>query len=299
MKLIDFEKQLITEKELSKLYTFNTNQLGLEKYHCRKYIDYDLLNELIDELSTYDTIYLELADEVQLVKTLYEKCLSYFIKYNQAVNNLEMYFHYNGVFFKICFNGYLNNEMNNIMMIKVNESDFENFFDLSSKYTSFNSLMDVIISYQQMINNALDIYKDNITYKPNRYSFEKIVEVDSTDKYDENYSFTKYEMNQIRDWQKKHREKNHPEGDTYQGAIGVERFKYDLASTSIGMIKRCYCETCQEKYEQESKQYTTEDFLKNISMTSKELKKDSSYRNKMLKELKDKWDYECDFSTLG
>ena len=74
----------------------------------------------------------------------------------------------------------------------------------------------------------------------------------------------------ISDLQKNHRIKNHPEGETYQGVVGVERFSYTLLGTSIGMIRNCFCESCREKYEEE--------------------------RCKKLDELRKKWDYQIDFS---
>ena len=112
--------------------------------------------------------------------------------------------------------------------------------------------------------------KDFISDLQENLSFVPTIKVISDIEYDPAHSFTVEEMKQIKEWQKNHRIKNHPEGETYQGAVGVERFSYTLQGTSIGMIRNCFCESCREKYEEE--------------------------RCKKLDELRKKWDYQIDFS---
>lgn len=143
--------------------------------------------------------------------------------------------------------------------------------------------------------NGEEVYmKDFISDLQENLSFVPIIKVEKEIEYDPGHSFTVEEMNQIRKWQKAHRAKNHPEGETYQGAVGVERFEYTLLGTSLGMIKNCFCKSCKEKYDEESKPYTTitmEEFLRinppKYSYEEKEQK---------LSELRKKWDYEIDFS---
>ena len=136
--------------------------------------------------------------------------------------------------------------------------------------------------------------KDFISDLKENLSFVPVIKPCKEIEYDPGHSFTVDEMNQIEEWQKKHRTKNHPEGDTYQGAVGVERFKYTLLGTSIGMIRKCFCKSCKEKYEKESAPYTTstiEEFLR-----LKKPKYSSEEKSKKLEELRKKWDYEIDFS---
>ena len=101
-------------------------------------------------------------------------------------------------------------------------------------------------------------------------------------------------MNKIKEWQKQHRLANHPEGDTYQGAVAVERFKYTLLGTSIGMIRNCFCKSCREKYEEESKPYTTGSLEELTGKVKPKYSREE--RRKKLDELRKKWDYEIDFS---
>ena len=144
-------------------------------------------------------------------------------------------------------------------------------------------------------NAGNEVYmKDFISDLQENLSFVPVIKARKEIEYDPGHSFTVDEMNQIIKWQKKHREKNHPEGDTYQGAVGVERFEYTLLGTSLGMIKNCFCKSCREKYDKESQPYTTcsiEEFLR-----LKKPKYSSEEKSKKLKELRDKWDYEIDFS---
>ena len=98
----------------------------------------------------------------------------------------------------------------------------------------------------------------------------------------------------ISDLQKNHRIKNHPEGETYQGVVGVERFSYTLLGTSIGMIRNCFCESCREKYEEESKEYTTTSM--EVFLRKEKPKYSEEERCKKLDELRKKWDYQIDFS---
>ena len=111
-----------------------------------------------------------------------------------------------------------------------------------------------------------EIYmKDFISDLQENLSFVPIIKAEKETEYDPGHSFTVEEMTKIKKWQKQHRAKNHPEGETYQGAVGVERFEYTLLGTSLGMIKNCFCKTCKEKYDEESKPYTTitmEEFLR-------------------------------------
>ena len=143
--------------------------------------------------------------------------------------------------------------------------------------------------------NGEEVYmKDFISDLQENLSFVPIIKVGKEIEYDPGHSFTVEEMNQIRKWQKAHRSKNHPEGETYQGAVGVERFEYTLLGTSLGMIKNCFCKSCKEKYEEESKPYTTitmEEFLR-----IKKPKYSYEEKEKKLSELREKWDYEIDFS---
>ena len=117
--------------------------------------------------------------------------------------------------------------------------------------------------------------------------------------YDPRYSFTKEEVEKAKNWQIAHRQKNHPEGETYQGAIGVERFKWEMYATSIGMIRRCYCATCEKKYFEEEKvvdpPVTMEEIL---GGTKEERIARNQKRRDARKALEEKWDYECDFSDL-
>ena len=112
--------------------------------------------------------------------------------------------------------------------------------------------------------------KDFISDLQENLSFVPTIKVINDIEYDPARSFTVEKMKQIKEWQKNHRIKNHPEGETYQGAVGVERFSYTLLGASIGMIRNCFCESCREKYEEE--------------------------RCKKLDELRKKWDYQIDFS---
>ena len=140
-----------------------------------------------------------------------------------------------------------------------------------------------------------EIYmKDFISDLQENLSFVPIIKVEKETEYDPGHSFTVEEMTKIKKWQKQHRAKNHPEGETYQGAVGVERFEYTLLGTSLGMIKNCFCKTCKEKYDEESKPYTTitmEEFLR-----IKPPKYSYEEKEQTLSELRKKWDYEIDFS---
>lgn len=119
------------------------------------------------------------------------------------------------------------------------------------------------------------------------------------EEFDPHYSFTKKEVEQVKKWQKKHRKKNHPEGNTYQGAVGVERFKWEIYATSIGMVRRCFCESCEKKYFEEEKIIDPPTKMEEIfSMTEKEKEKRKKESKKAREELKKKWDYECDFSDF-
>ena len=60
------------------------------------------------------------------------------------------------------------------------------------------------------------------------------------------------------------------------------------------MIKNCFCKSCNEKYDKESKPYTTitmEEFLR-----IKPPKYSYEEKEQKLSELRKKWDYEIDFS---
>ena len=144
-------------------------------------------------------------------------------------------------------------------------------------------------------NTGDEIYmNDFISDLQENLSFVPVIKACKEIEYDPEHSFTVDEMDQIKKWQKNHRAKNHPEGDTYQGAVGVERFEYTLLGTSIGMIRNCSCKSCRERYEEESKPYTTgslEEFLGH-----KKEKYSSEERRKKIEELRRKWDYEIDFS---
>lgn len=126
--------------------------------------------------------------------------------------------------------------------------------------------------------------------------FVPTIKVENDVEYDPNYSFTVDEMKQIKEWQENHRIKNHPEGETYQGAVGVERFEYTLLGTSIGMIRNCFCKSCRDKYEEESKEYTTGSIEELVGKVKPKYSPEE--RRKKLAELEKKWDYQIDFGDL-
>ena len=136
--------------------------------------------------------------------------------------------------------------------------------------------------------------KDFISDLQENLSFVPVIKALKEIEYDAGHSFTVEEMNKIKEWQKQHRLTNHPEGDTYQGAVAVERFKYTLLGTSIGMIKNCFCKSCREKYEEESKPYTTGSLEELTGKVKPKYSREE--RRKKLDELRKKWDYEIDFS---
>ncbi|MBQ0052761.1 MAG: hypothetical protein KBT11_11990 [Treponema sp.] len=146
-------------------------------------------------------------------------------------------------------------------------------------------------------NNGVEPYmKDFISDLQENLSFVPTIKVENDVEYDPNYSFTVDEMKQIKEWQENHRIKNHPEGETYQGAVGVERFEYTLLGTSIGMIRNCFCKSCRDKYEEESKDYTTGSIDELVGKVKP--KYSSEERRCKLVELENKWDYQIDFSDL-
>lgn len=124
----------------------------------------------------------------------------------------------------------------------------------------------------------------------------QFLEVEEDVEYDPNYSFTVDEMKQIKEWQENHRIKNHPEGENYQGAVGVERFEYTLLGTSIGMIRNCFCKSWRDKYEEESKEYTIGSIEELVGKVKPKYSPEE-IREK-LAELEKKWDYQIDFGDL-
>lgn len=146
-------------------------------------------------------------------------------------------------------------------------------------------------------NNGDEPYmKDFISDLQENLSFVLTIKVENDVEYDPNYSFTVDEMKQIKEWQENHRIKNHPEGETYQGAVGVERFEYTLLGTSIGMIRNCFCKSCRDKYEEESKEYTTGSIEELVGKVKPKYSPEE--RRKKLAELEKKWDYQIDFGDL-
>lgn len=144
-------------------------------------------------------------------------------------------------------------------------------------------------------NNGDEPYmKDFLSDLQENLSFVLTIKAEHEVEYAPGYSFTVDEMKQIKEWQKNHRIKNHPEGETYQGAVGVERFEYTLLGTSIGMIRNCFCKSCKEKYEEESKEYTFTSM--EVFLRKEKPKYSSEERMVKLDELRKKWDYEIDFS---
>ena len=84
--------------------------------------------------------------------------------------------------------------------------------------------------------------KDFISDLQENLSFVPTIKVINDIEYDPAHSFTVEEMKQIKEWQK-----NHPEGETYQGVVGGERFSYTLLGTSIGMIRNFFLRILQRK----------------------------------------------------
>ena len=159
----------------------------------------------------------------------------------------------------------------------------------------FNDIENAKTEMYESKNNGDEPYmKDFISDLQENLSFVPTIKVINDIEYDPVHSFTVEEMKQIKEWKKNHRIKNHPEGETYQGAVGVERFSYTLLGTSIGMIRNCFCESCREKYEEESKDYTTTSM--EVFPRKEKPKYSEEERCKKLDELRKKWDYQIDFS---
>lgn len=121
----------------------------------------------------------------------------------------------------------------------------------------------------------------------------------TVEEYDPYYSFTKEEVEKAKKWQKAHKRKNHPEGETYQGAIGIERFIWEMYATSIGMVRRCYCAACEKKYFEEKGIVDPPTTITEMLNGTKEEKAARKEKKRTIhKTLEEKWGYECDFSDL-
>jgi len=101
----------------------------------------------------------------------------------------------------------------------------------------------IILLTIYLIHDIIDIisYIKNKKLKKSSSSHED----DKSSIYDESFSITKEEMNNVEEWEKKHKKKCKPK---YTGAISVSQFKIYFLTTSIGVGAYCRCEYCGKEH---------------------------------------------------
>lgn len=101
-----------------------------------------------------------------------------------------------------------------------------------------------------VINSVVSAYHEyvyDMAYDPRRYTVEKEVVKEVSEKYDPEFSLTKEEVVKMRDWQKKHSKKYHKHGAFSGGASPVSFYEIIYGYCSIGSWWDCTCADCKAK----------------------------------------------------